>query len=65
VVSLIIQNILFALEENVIHPHSKSQDPSKVPNPHQFGPPTDNPRQHHRKEEETPDLHIGDNKCKA
>jgi hypothetical protein len=44
---------------------SKPEDPSKVPNPHRFGPPTSNPRQHHWKEEEAPHLHTGDNKNKT
>jgi hypothetical protein len=29
-----------------------------VPNPHQFGPPTDIPHRHHWKEEEAPHLHM-------
>jgi hypothetical protein len=61
----LIQNILFALEENAIHQGSKPEDPSMVPNPHQFGPPTDNPHRHRRKEEEAPHLHTGDTKSKA
>jgi hypothetical protein len=60
-----VQNILFALEENVIHQCSKPEDPSTVLNPHRFGPPTDNPHRHRQKEEEAPHLHIGDNKSKA
>jgi hypothetical protein len=43
----LFQNILFALDENVIHQHSKPEDPNMVPNPHRVGPPTDNPRRHH------------------
>jgi hypothetical protein len=62
VVSLVDQIILFALEENAIHQPSEPEDPSTVPNPHWFGPPTDN---HHRKEEAAPHLHTGDNKSKA
>jgi hypothetical protein len=54
----LIQNILFTLEENDIHQCSKPEDPSTVPNPYRFGPPTDNPRQHRRKEEEAPHLHT-------
>jgi hypothetical protein len=61
----LIQNILFTLEENIIHQRSKPEDPSTVTNPHRFRPPTDNPRRHHQKEEETPHLHTGDNKSKA
>jgi hypothetical protein len=61
----LVQNILFSLEENLIHQRSKPEDPSMVSNPYRFGPPTDNPRRHGRKEEETPHLHIGDNKSKA
>jgi hypothetical protein len=61
----LIQYILFALEENAIHQRSKAEDPSMIFNPHQFGPPTDNPCRHHQKEEATPHLHIGDNKSKA
>jgi hypothetical protein len=60
----LIQNILFALEENVIHQRSKPEDPSTVSNPYRFGPSTNNPRQHHRKEEEAPHLHTEDNKSK-
>jgi hypothetical protein len=59
------QNILYTLEENVIHHHSKHKDPGTLPNPHRFRPPTDNPRQHRRKEEESPHLHTGANKRKA
>jgi hypothetical protein len=61
----LVQHILFALEENAIHQHSKSQDPSMVPNLHRFGPPTDILCQHRQKEEEAPHLQIGDNKSKA
>jgi hypothetical protein len=61
----LIQNILFTLEENVIHQCSMLEDPSMVSNPHWFGPPTDKPHRHHRKEEAAPHLHIGDNKSKA
>jgi hypothetical protein len=61
---ILVQNILLAREENVIHQGSKPEDPSMVPNPHRFEPPTDNPHQHRRKEEEAPHLHIGDNKSK-
>jgi hypothetical protein len=61
----LIQNILFALEENIIHEHSKPKDPSTVTNPHRFGPPTNNPHRHRRKEEEAPHLRTGDNKSKA
>jgi hypothetical protein len=64
-VSHVVQDILFALEENAIRQRSKHEDPSMVPNPHRFGPPTDNPHRHHRKEEEAPHLHTGDNKSKA
>jgi hypothetical protein len=59
------QHILFTLEENVIHQRSKSDDPNTVSNPPRFGPPTDNPRRHHRKEEAAPHLHTGDNKSKV
>jgi hypothetical protein len=59
------QNILFALEENAIHQCSKPKNPSTVPNPHRFGPPTDNPHRHHQKEEAVPHLYTGDNKSKA
>jgi hypothetical protein len=64
-ISLNVQIILLALEENAIRQRSKPKDPSTVHNPHQFGPPTDNPHWHHRKEEEAPHLHIGYNKSKA
>jgi hypothetical protein len=60
-ISLNVQYILYALEENAIHQHSKLADPSMAPNPHPFGI----PRRHHRQEEETPHLHTGDNKSKA
>jgi hypothetical protein len=65
VISLNVQNILFALEENAIHRHSKHMDPSMMYNSHRFGPPTDIPRQYCQKEEEAPHLHTGDNKSKA
>jgi hypothetical protein len=58
-----VQYILFALED--LHQCSKPADPSMESNPHQFGPPTDNPHRHHRKEEEDSHLHTGDNKSKA
>jgi hypothetical protein len=64
-ISLNVQNILFALEENAIHWRSKLQDPSTKSNPHRFGLTTDNPRRHQRKEEAVPNLHIEDNKSKA
>jgi hypothetical protein len=35
----LVQYNLFALEENAIHQRSKPEDPSMMPNPHQFGPP--------------------------
>jgi hypothetical protein len=60
----LIQYILFTLEENTIHQCSKPEDPSTVSNPHWFGPPTNILHLHHRKEEEAPHLHIGDNKSK-
>jgi hypothetical protein len=65
VISLNGQNILFALKENDIHRRSKPEDPSTESNPHQFGLPTDNSRQHHRQEEVGPHLHTEDNKSKA
>jgi hypothetical protein len=49
-ISLNVQSILFALEENAIHQLSKPENPSTVPNPHRFGPPNDNPRWYHRKQ---------------
>jgi hypothetical protein len=61
----LIQHILFALEENVIHRLFEHADPSKVPNPHQFRPPTGMPHWHCRQEEENPHLQTGDNKSKA
>jgi hypothetical protein len=61
----LVQYILLTLEENAIHQRSKSEDPSTVPNPHQFGPPTGIRHRHHRKEEEAPHLHTGYNKSKA
>jgi hypothetical protein len=64
-ISLNVQYILFALEENVVHQRSKPEDPSKVPNPHWFGPPTSIPCWHHRQEEEALHQHTRDNKSKA
>jgi hypothetical protein len=64
-ISLNVQNILFALEENAIHRHSKPEDLITEFNPPRFGLPTDNPHQHRRKEEAAPHLHTGDNKSKA
>jgi hypothetical protein len=64
-ISLIGQNILLALKENIIHQHSKPEDPSTESIPHQFGLPTDNPHRHHRQEEVVPHLHTEDNKSKA
>jgi hypothetical protein len=64
-ISLNGQNILFALKENDIHWHSKPEYPSTESNPHLFGHPTDNPRQHCRQEEAAPHLHTEDNKSKA
>jgi hypothetical protein len=64
-VSLNGQNIIFALKENVIHRHSKPEDPSTKFNPHWFGLPTDNPHRHRRQEETVPPLHIKDSKSKA
>jgi hypothetical protein len=57
--------ILFALEENDLHQHSKTADPSTESNPHRFEPPTDNARRHRRKEEEDPHLHTGDDRSKT
>jgi hypothetical protein len=65
VISLNVQNILFALEENVIHQCSKPEDPSTESNPPRFGLPTDNPRRHCQNAEAAPHLHIGDTKSKA
>jgi hypothetical protein len=59
------QNNLFALKENVIHRHSKPEDPSTKSNPHRFGLPTDNSRRHRRQEETVPHLHTKDSKSKA
>jgi hypothetical protein len=64
-ISLNGQNILFWLKENVIHRHSKSEDPSMEFNPHRFGLHTDNPRRHRRQEEAVPHLHIEDSKSKV
>jgi hypothetical protein len=58
VISLIDQNILFALKENVIPRSSKPEDPSTESNFHRFGLPTDNPHRHRRKEETVPHLHT-------
>jgi hypothetical protein len=65
VISLNVQNILFALKENVIHRRSKPEDTSTESNPHRFGLPTDNPHLHHQKEEAVPHLHTEDNKSKT
>jgi hypothetical protein len=51
VISLNVQNILFALKENAIHRRSELEGPSTEFNPHQFGLSTDNPRRHHQQEE--------------
>jgi hypothetical protein len=64
-ISLNDQNILFALKENVIHQHSKSEDLSTESNPHQFGLSTDNPRRHRQQEKTVPHLHIKDSKSKV
>jgi hypothetical protein len=64
-VSLIIQYILFTLEENDLHQRSKPTGPGMASNPHWFGPPSDTPHQHRWKEEEDPHLHTRDNKSKA
>jgi hypothetical protein len=61
-ISLNGQNILFVLKENVIHRHSKPEDPSTKSNPPQFGLRTDNP---HRQEKVASHLHIEDNKSKV
>jgi hypothetical protein len=65
VISLNGQNILFALKANVIHQHSKPEDPSMECIPHQFELPTDNPHHHRRQEEADPHLHTEDSKSKA
>jgi hypothetical protein len=53
-----VQNILFTLEENVIHRRSKPEGPSTASNPHQFELPTDSPRRHHQKKEADHHLHT-------
>jgi hypothetical protein len=58
VISLNGQNILFALKENVVHRHSKPEDPSIESNPYWFELPTDNPHRHCRQEEAVPHLHT-------
>jgi hypothetical protein len=45
-ISLNDQYILLFLEENAIHQRSKPDDPSTMPNPHRFGPPTSIPHRH-------------------
>jgi hypothetical protein len=64
-ISLNGQNILFALKENIIHQHSKPEDPSMESNPHRFRLPTDNPRRHRRQEETVPHLHTKDSNTKV
>jgi hypothetical protein len=64
-ISLNSQKILFALKENVIHRHSKLEDPSMESNPHRFELLTDNPRRHRRQEETVHHLHTKDSKSKA
>jgi hypothetical protein len=64
-ISLNVQNILFAIEDNVMHRRSKPEDPSMAPNPHRLEPTTGIPRQHHQQEEEAPHLHTGHNKSKV
>jgi hypothetical protein len=61
----LVQYILFALEENAIHQRSKPEDPSTLPNPQRFGPPTGIHCWHRQKNEEVSHLHTGDNKSKA
>jgi hypothetical protein len=65
VISLNIQNILFALKENAIHRRSKPEGPNTEPNRPWFGLPTDNSRRHRRQEEAIPHLHTEDSKSKA
>jgi hypothetical protein len=65
VISLNSQNILFALKENVIHRHSKDENPSTESNPHRFGLFTDNPHRHRRQEKTVHHLHTKDSKNKA
>jgi hypothetical protein len=57
--------MLFTLEDNTIHQHSKPEYPSTESNFHRFGLPIDNPHRHCRKEEADPHLHIEDHKSKA
>jgi hypothetical protein len=64
-ISLNGQNIPFALKENVIHRHSKPEDPSTESIPHRCGLPTNNPHRHRGQEEVVPHLHTEDNKSKA
>jgi hypothetical protein len=59
------QTILFALKENTIHRHSKSEDPGMEFNSHRFRHPIDNPHRHRQQEEAAPHLHTEDNKSKA
>jgi hypothetical protein len=42
-----IHKILFTLEENAIHQHSKPEDPSMEPNPHRIALAIDKPHRHH------------------
>jgi hypothetical protein len=60
-----VQYILFTLEENAIHQRSKPENPSTVPNPHRFGPPTGTACRHRWKEEKASHLHTGDNRSKT
>jgi hypothetical protein len=55
----------FALKENIIHRHSKSEDSSTEFIPHRFKLSTNNHHRHRRQEEAIPHLHIEDNKSKA
>jgi hypothetical protein len=64
-ISLNVQNILFALKENVIHRRSKPEGPSMEYNLPRFGPPTDNPCRQCWQEEAIPHLHTENNKRKA
>jgi hypothetical protein len=61
----LVQDILFAQEENAIHQRSKPEDLSMVSNLNRFGPPIGIPHRHHWKEEETPHLHTWGKKSKA
>jgi hypothetical protein len=64
-ISLNGQNILFTLKENVIHQHSKPENPSTEFNIHRFGLSTNNPHRHYQKLEAVTHLYTENSKSKG